>query len=357
MENQNGRWNITPEIFGPLMPYILDDKVTDINYNGVDTWIDDLSKGRYKAPECSSLPESFISQLTTRVQNAVSANFTKYDNLLEAETQALRISIIHESVARTGKSISIRKTPATVRLNSEMMLKEGYCPAEVIKLLEHCVKSHLNIVFCGLPGTGKTELLKFCTRYIPDYERVITIEDNLEIHYREINPGKDCVELKVDESNPERPLFSYIKAIKACLRQNPKWIILSEARSREVKYLLESMSTGTHCLTTLHTDDVRKIPDRIQNMIPDGADASRLDNDIHSFINMGILLRKRECPDGRIKRYIDQICFFSRENGSNIVRLVVNDGKIVSDELPEQIKLKFLHETGSLPMLGGNYER
>ena len=56
----------------------------------------------------------------------------------------------------------------------------------------------MNMMMCGLPGTGKTELLKFLTGYIPDNERAITIEDNLEIHYSEINPGKDCVEMKVD---------------------------------------------------------------------------------------------------------------------------------------------------------------
>ena len=82
--------------------------------------------------------------------------------------------------------------------------------------LENAVKAHMNIIMCGLPGSGKTELLKYLTRFVPDNERVITIEDNLEIHYADINPGKDAGELKVNEI-----LFDYTKAIKACLRQNP----------------------------------------------------------------------------------------------------------------------------------------
>lgn len=121
-------------------------------------------------------------------------------------------------------------------------------------------------------------MLKFLTQFIPKHEKVMTIEDNLEIHYRDINPGANCVELKVDEE-----FFSYTKAIKSALRQNPQWVLLSEARSTEVKYLLECFSTGLHGLTTLHTDDTRKIPDRIQNMMQDSYAASRMENDIYSF--------------------------------------------------------------------------
>ena len=90
-------------------------------------------------------------------------------------------------------------------------------------------------------------MLKFLTQFIPKHEKVMTIEDNLEIHYRDINPGANCVELRVDEE-----FFSYTKAIKSALRQNPQWVLLSEARSTEVKYLLECFSTGLHGLTTLH---------------------------------------------------------------------------------------------------------
>ncbi|MGB4660019.1 MAG: ATPase, T2SS/T4P/T4SS family, partial [Mobilitalea sp.] len=109
-------------------------------------------------------------------------------------------------------------------------------------------------------------------------ERVITIEDTPELHYREINPDKDCVELMVSEG------FGYTKAIKTSLRQNPKWLMLSEARSVEVKYLLESLSTGIRGFTTIHTDDVRKIPDRILNMLESRMDADRMENDIYMFI-------------------------------------------------------------------------
>lgn len=332
MKISKEKWQFEDEHFGPLLGYVQDDNVTDINYNGTDVWIDDLTKGRYKA-DITLTPE-FINRFSVRIADLVSGTFNQYSPLLEAETETLRISIIHESVANTGRSISIRKTPVIKRLNKKKMLSEAYCSEETLTFLENCVKGKMNMVMCGLPGTGKTEFLKYLTSFIPQNDRAITIEDNLEIHYSSINPGKDCVELKVTEK------FTYVDAIKACLRQNPQWILLSEARSSEVKYLIESMSTGTHCLTTLHTDDVRKIPDRIKNMVEDSRIAAHMENDTHAFLDVGVLIRKGS-KDGKIYRYIDQVCLFSREGSENKIQVIVEDGKIVSKEIPHEVKRKF----------------
>lgn len=330
---KTNKFEFKDEQFGPLLPFIQDENVTDINFNGTDVWIDDLTRGRYKTN--INLTPEFVNQFTVRIADRVSQSFNQYNPLLEAETNTLRVSIIHESVLNTGRSISIRKTPVIRRLTTQKMLNEHYCSKEILDLLINCVDGKMNMVMCGLPGTGKTELLKFLTVYIPENERVITIEDNLEIHYAEINPGKDCVEMKVDNDK-----FDYITAIKACLRQNPQWILLSEARSTEVKHLIESMSTGTHCLTTLHTDDVRKVPDRVKNMVQDGSVAERIVNDVYAFLDVAVLIGKT-IQNGRIIRRIDQICFFSRENGENTYSLVADDGKIISHEIPNEIKKKF----------------
>lgn len=327
-------WNIQDAHFGPFLPLIQDERITDINFNGYDTWVDHLDKGRYKVD--IEVTKGFVDQFATRISNVVSGNFNKFDNLLEAETDELRISFIHDSVASTGTSISIRKTPAVRRLNKKKILEDHYCSEEVLYFLINCMYARLNTLMCGLPGAGKTEFLKFLTQYIPLSDKVITIEDNLEIHYRDINPGSNCVELKVDEEN-----FSYTKAIKACLRQNPQWVLLSEARSTEVKYLMECFSTGLHGLTTLHTDDVRKIPDRILNMMQDSYAASRLENDVYTFVDTGILIRKKIAGDGSFYRYIDQIGFFDRDNDTNTKTLIVDGGKVVNRELPKNILKKF----------------
>ena len=197
----------------------------------------------------------------------------------------------------------------------------------------------MNITFCGMPGIGKTECVKFFSQFIPANERVITIEDTLEIRYAETNPGKDCIEMKVSED-----VFGYSEAIKSCLRMNPKWIMLSEARSKEVKYLLQSWSTGVRGMTTLHTDDVRNIPDRILNMLESRVDAERMENDIYQALDVGILIRKRRNDEGVVYRYIDQVCFFYRDNCMNHVFMLVSDGKIVDHDIPKVILRRFLRE-------------
>lgn len=329
-------WNLKPESFGVFLPYIIDDNVTDLNYYDGDLWIDDLFKGRYRAKNID-ISQEFINQFSTRIANVVSRNFNDTDNVLEAETETLRVSILHNSVTARNQAISIRKTPAVRRLSLENMMSTGYCTKDIIYLLIEMAKAHMNIVFCGLPGSGKTELLKFLTQYIPKDEKVMTVEDNLEIHYRTINPDSNCVEVKVDSKR-----FTYTDALKAVLRQNALWIILSEARSSEVKYLLEAWSSGLNGFTTLHTDDVRKIPDRMQNMLHDNLDASRMANDIYSFVNVGVLIRKKLDPRTRnIKRYIDQVCFFDRVNGENICEMAVVEGKMIKDYvMPENVEFK-----------------
>jgi pilus assembly protein CpaF len=332
-----GTWDFKDENFGDLLPYIQDDLITDVNYNGTDVWVEHLQKGIYKAPV--KLSQEFVSQFGARIGNVVSEQINKYNNVLEAETGTLRVSIIHPSATNTGYAISVRKTPPVMRLTSQNMLETQYCSEEVLGFLKNCAKGKMNMVFCGQPGAGKTELLKFLTQYIPKEEKVMTIEDNLEIHYRDINPGANCVELKVNEE-----FFSYTKAIKTALRQNPQWVLLSEARSVEVKYLMECFSTGLHGFTTLHTDDVRKIPDRIKNMMQDAYAATRLENDIYSFLNVGVLLRKRASENQKVTRYVDQICLFDRIGEENIIHMVVENGRMVSHELPNNIKKKFEYE-------------
>lgn len=333
MKLLNGAWDFKDENFGPLLPYVQDSQITDVNYNGSDVWVEHLEKGIYKADV--ELTQEFVNQFCLRIANLMSRQFNRNDNVLEAETDTLRISIIHPSVTDTGYSISIRKTPAIRRMTEADMIEQGYCTQETINFLKNGILAGMNSVFCGTPGTGKTELLKFLTQFIPIEQKVMTVEDNLEIHYKRINPGSNCVELKVDPS-----IFTYTDAIKAALRQNPQWVLLSEARSVEVKYLLECFSTGLHGLTTLHTDDTRKIPDRIENMMQDAYAASRMENDIYSFINVGVLLRKK-VSGNQVKRMIDQVCVFDRVGDKNIQHLLVEGGQVVSKELPENIRKKF----------------
>lgn len=330
------------EYFGPLWKYVANPEITDVDYNGKEIWVTNVYNERYQVNQQfvdENITPMFVEQFTQRIANVVSRQFNKRNPELEAETSELRVTVLHESVARSGRSISIRKTPPVIRITAEKAIREKFCSKEILALLINCVQSHMNLTFCGMPGIGKTECIKFFSQYIPANERVITIEDTMEIRYSKTNPGKDCIEMKVSEDT-----FGYAEAIKSSLRLNPKWIMLSEARSKEVKFLLESWSTGVRGMTTLHTDDVRNVPDRILNMLENRTDADRMENDVYQALDVGILVRKKTDEEQITRRYMDQVCFFIREKGENRIEMVVFDGKQILKELPEAVMRIFRRE-------------
>jgi len=320
--------SLPDRFYGELLPLIKDDNITDINYSQ-GLWVNDLNRGRYHVPEIC-LDENFIQQFYTRISNLMNVQFNKNNPLLEAETDCLRISILHDSVTNTGVSISIRKTPAVRRISRESILDTGYCPKMLDNFMINAIRSHCTVIVGALPGVGKTEYVKYLTSYIPAYERVYTIEDNLELRYSAINPGKDCVEIKIGDN------FGYADALKASKRQLPTWVLLAEARGTEVKYLLENISAGVHCLTTIHVDDVTKVPDRLRNM---GQDIN--ENDVYSFIDIAVQLESVVRNNEKITRKISQVMCFSRCDGHNEKVLIYDDGRFLTQDLPRDIIRKF----------------
>jgi pilus assembly protein CpaF len=268
--------------FKQLSPYINEEMVTDINYNGRQLWIDDLRYERYCVNE---IDHQQMEQLCYQLANIVNQPFNTTHPIVEAETKDLRISILHESIARNGHSISIRKTPALIRLQYDNLIQSSYATIEAINLLIDCVKQRMNIIVSGMPGAGKTELVKFLTNFINPNHRVITIEDTLELRYFDIHQSKDSLMLKINDR------FTYSDAIKASLRQRPDWLLLSEVRGEEIVNLMQAISTGASVMSTVHAGSAALIPNRLLHMFP----GSQIDNQvilhqIYESIDIGVHL-------------------------------------------------------------------
>lgn len=214
-------------------------------------------------------------------------------------------------------------------------------------MLINAVVCKFNIVICGEPEAGKTEFGKFLSLNIPDNQHTVTIEDTLEWHYKDIKPAASHTALQVNNS------FTYTDALKECMRINPKRILLSEVRSVEAKNMIELWNTGSKGITTLHTDDVRKIPDRMLNMMPTRLDAERLRNNIYENLDIGLLIRRKKIGN-EIKRYIDQIAFFSRVNEDNLCTVVLENGKLLENKFPEDKLIKLKKEGIDSPFILNN---
>ena len=116
---------IGKDYFGPLWKFVASEEITDIDYNGREIWLTNIYNERYKVSQefvDEQMTTSFVEQFTQRISNVVSRQFNKRNPQLEAETSDLRVTILHESVARSGRCISIRKTPPVIRLTVDKVL-------------------------------------------------------------------------------------------------------------------------------------------------------------------------------------------------------------------------------------------
>ena len=317
--------------FGPLWKYISDDNLTNLDWDNGRLWVKYANQIR-KPVDDSDVTKEFLENLTQQMKNWGGLRFNPVDNVLGVETDTLRIMCVHESLATSGLSISIRKSLPRLRFTASEALEQGYCERDTLHLLLNCVRSGFNFAFCGEPGKGKTEAAKFFSSFIRSHEKVITVEDIREWHYPAINPGKSCIEMKVSQTE------DYEKALETALRLNPNWIMIAETRSREVRYLLEGWSNGVSSMTTLHVEDVRDIPDRILNMLESRQDADRIVNQIYNDVGIGVLLDEVELDEERTKHLISQVCFYYRKDGKNGISMVVEDGKLYPDRIPDFIK-------------------
>ncbi len=329
------------ELFSEISGEIANEDITDIEWDGYCLWIRDLKRGTYYSTK--KLSETYVENLSIRLSNIMNVNFNRFEPVLEANTKDLRISIWHESIAGR-KSLAIRKIPLYLRFDHDMLLEQEYCPVQILNLLENCVISHFNSIIGGQPSAGKTELLKYLSTFIPENEKVGTYEDNREIHYREINPGRKCVEVQVNQK------FHYADAIRAGLRHNIEWVLLSESRGPEVVDLLNTLSTGGYCMTTIHLDRVRELPDRMYNMLGECNVADRFINSIYKYIDVAIIV---EC-DRDMHRKISEVGFFYREQQKNYCHLLYADGEFTSEPLPAQIRDKFYKYGITNPFCRGN---
>ena len=332
-ENKTERsdFKLSQQHFGPLWKYICQDEITNVDWDSGQLWIKFAKRVRERV-EDPEVTEDFIQRFSLIVANHESRPFNRLDYILSAETEQLRITFVHEAFVVSGRSMSIRKSLPRLRFTAKGAIVNGYCDVKVMQLLANCVRSGFNFVFCGEPGQGKTEAAKFFSSFIKPREKVITVEDLREWHYHAIHPKRDCIEFKV--SSPE----DYERALAVALRLNPAWVMLAETRSREVRFLLESWSNGVNCMTTLHVDDARKIPDRILNMLESRQDADRLVNQIYADVGIGILMREQELEGGRTEHRIWQVCFYYREEERNGHVMLVEEGCLGENRMPEFLR-------------------
>ncbi len=305
--------------FGPLKSLLDDDDITDISYdNNGQIWIRSLTQGSLRVEVNGATPE-FVEKLAFQCSNVMGTTFNNAKPFLDAESSELRLNFVHPSIATNGIAMVIRKTPAKIRLEKEKLLKDDYFTQDIHDILIKCVEGHCNIIVSGETGSGKTEFVKYLASHTKTNEKIITIEDTLELHLDKIFPQRDIVSMKTNN------VASYTDVLVTCMRQNPKWILLSEVRSAEaVTAVRNSISSGHNILSTIHADKASAIPYRLYSLMETDLDVNQFLSTIYRYIQLGVHIRAYYSKErGKFHREVDEVTeFYVDENNEPQSRIL-----------------------------------
>ena len=331
--------------FGPLKQFLDNDDVTDISYsNGGQVWIKTLSKGVYRV-ENTGIDNTLIEKIAFQCANTMGKSFNMANPFLDAESAELRLNFVHDSIARNGVALLVRKTPAKIRLVKEKIIEDDYIRLDIHDFLMKCVEGHCNILVSGETGSGKTEFIKYLAAHTKENEKIITIEDTLELHLDKIFPTRDIVAMKTNN------IASYSDVLVTCMRQNPRWILLSEVRSAEaVMAVRNSISSGHNILSTIHADKAESIPNRLYSLLESNIDLEQFLRSIHRYVQLGVHVKGYYSKEKqKFHREISEVVeFYVTEDNipkSNILYKKTPDGKITLHN-PTKYLLGYLESQG-----------
>jgi len=268
--NQMERDRLVAEIqhetfgLGPLEPLLADDLVSDILVNNSsNVYIE--KAGKLIKTEVCFRDDAHLMQIIERIVSKVGRRIDESSPYVDARLpDGSRVNAIIPPLAIDGPVLSIRRfgrEPLAMRNLIELETLDQ----RMAELLEGAVQTRLNILISGGTGTGKTTLLNVLSAYIPEEERVVSIEDSAELHLKQ----EHVVRLETRPSNLEgRGEVTSRDLLRNALRMRPDRIIIGEVRGGEALDLLQAMNTGHDgSLSTVHANTTRDALSRLETMV------------------------------------------------------------------------------------------
>ncbi|HZN92982.1 MAG TPA: ATPase, T2SS/T4P/T4SS family [Myxococcales bacterium] len=249
---------------GPLEAFIANEEVTEIMVNHANQiYIE--RKGKLTLSEKIFSSNAAVLGVIERIVAPVGRRIDESSPLVDARLKdGSRVNAIIPPLALKGPCITIRKFKRDT-LKIDDLVRYKTITAQMAEFLEVCVKSRRNIVISGGTGSGKTTTLNIISSFIPDGERIITVEDAAELQL----PQDHWVQLESRPPNLEgKGAITIRDLVKNCLRMRPDRIVVGECRSGETLDMLQAMNTGHDgSLTTLHANTPRDAIARLETMV------------------------------------------------------------------------------------------
>ena len=249
---------------GPLEPFLDDDEITDILANGpVDIYVE--RRGKLEKTAARFRDAQHLVNIAQRIATGIGRRIDEASPMVDARlADGSRVNIVLPPLVLNGGAISIRKFPKK-GLTLGAMIRQENLSRQMACMLQVAARSRLNILISGGTGSGKTTLLNAVSEYIDRDERVITIEDAVELRLQQPH----VVQMETRPPNiegvghvPQREL------VRNALRMRPDRIIVGEVRGPEAFDMLQAMNTGHDgSMSTVHANSPRDALYRIENMV------------------------------------------------------------------------------------------
>jgi len=249
---------------GPIEPLLYDPDISDILVNGYNKIYIEKS-GKLQKVDLSFRDDNHLMQIIDRIVSKIGRRVDESSPYVDARLpDGSRVNAIIPPLALDGPVLSIRRFGVDPLKMSDITAF-GSVSQNMARILEGCVKSRLNILISGGTGTGKTTLLNILSEFIPDNERIVTIEDSAELQLKQDH----VVRLETRPPNIEgKGEVTQRDLVRNSLRMRPDRIIVGEVRGGEALDMLQAMNTGHDgSLSTLHANTARDALARLETMV------------------------------------------------------------------------------------------
>jgi len=249
---------------GPLQRLLDDDSITEIMVNGVDRIYVERG-GRLERTTVSFASEVQLRRVIERIVSRVGRRIDESSPLVDARLpDGSRVNAVIPPLAVSGSTLTIRKFARDPFQVSDL-IAFGTLTPEMAELLDACVAARLTIIVSGGTGTGKTTLLNVLSSYIPTDERIVTIEDSVELQLQQDH----VVRLEARPPNVEgRGEITIRDLVRNALRMRPDRIVVGECRGGESLDMLQAMNTGHDgSLSTVHANSPRDAIARLETLV------------------------------------------------------------------------------------------
>lgn len=268
--NQNERellfTEIQDEVFGlgPLEPFLQDPTISDILVNNYrQIYIERF--GKLEATEARFKDDNHLRKIIDKIVSAVGRRIDESSPMVDARlADGSRVNAIIPPLSLDGPVVSIRRFSRDVLEMNDLVTLKTLTP-EIANLLQGIVRARLNVLISGGTGSGKTTLLNTLSRFIPEDERIITIEDAAELQLKQ----EHVVRLETRPANIEgKGEINQRDLVRNSLRMRPDRIIVGEVRGQEAFDMLQAMNTGHDgSLTSIHANSPRDALMRVETMV------------------------------------------------------------------------------------------